>query len=108
MFVIGTLAMSTFHTLLLVQIEHAFGTMDSVLMQALARNQLAVFLVANLATGVINMSMQTLLAGELAGIGITLAYVGVICAGAVSLHARNITLKLSGSSKPKKEKSKEI
>jgi glucosaminylphosphatidylinositol acyltransferase len=66
----------------------------SQVMQAFNRNGLALFLLANILTGLINMSIKTLHMGDLPAMVILVGYMGVICAVALALHQKNISIKL--------------
>ena len=54
---------------------------------------LPVFLIANVATGCINMATDTLTMPDLKAQGIVLAYVTCVAAAAVSLDLANLTLR---------------
>ena len=66
----------------------------SRVMQAFNRNGLALFLLANLLTGAINMSMKTLYMGEIQAMVVLVAYIGIICAVALTLDRYGISIKL--------------
>lgn len=84
---------------------------QSLILSAINRNQLAVFLVvrhrpfvtaapgdltpkqANLATGAVNMCTNTLAASDMAALAILTAYTAAVTGIAVVLHKRDITLK---------------
>jgi len=66
----------------------------STILTAINRNQLAFFLLGNLFTGLINLSMKTLYATGTVAVGIMLSYLSVLCTIAVVLDSCNITLKL--------------
>ncbi|KAK9819674.1 hypothetical protein WJX72_000961 [[Myrmecia] bisecta] len=66
---------------------------DSSLLQALNSHMLPVFLLANVLTGAINMSIDTLAVGDWAARGIVALYMLVLCGGAVAADARGIRLK---------------
>ncbi|KZZ99117.1 GPI-anchored wall transfer protein [Moelleriella libera RCEF 2490] len=66
----------------------------SRVLRAFNRNGLAVFLVANLLTGLVNMTVKTLDASPLVTMAILLAYMGVTTAVAVVLDVFNISVKL--------------
>lgn len=74
--------------------KEAHDTATSRLMRALNRNGLAVFLVANLLTGLVNMTVPTLDVGPLVTLGILIAYAFAWAGVAVALDMYNITLKL--------------
>lgn len=63
------------------------------LMQAINRNQLFIFLVANLLVGLVNFSIQTIYASNWAAIGVVTSYMMVLCGFAATLHAFNINIK---------------
>ena len=60
---------------------------------AVSRNMLPVFLIANVATGCINMATDTLTMPDLKAQGIVLAYVTCVAAAAVGLDLANLTLR---------------
>ncbi|KAI3396730.1 hypothetical protein diail_11757 [Diaporthe ilicicola] len=63
-------------------------------LRAYNRNGLAVFLIANLLTGLVNMTVPTLDVGPVASVGILVAYSAVLTGVAVALDAYNISIKL--------------
>lgn len=74
--------------------KEACETATSRVLKAYNRNGLAVFLLANLLTGLVNMTVPTLNAGPVASMGILVAYSTVLTAVAVALDAYNISIKL--------------
>lgn len=64
------------------------------LVLAINRNQLAFFLAANLLTGLINMSIDTLQVSDTLALGILLVYILALCGLAQYLHLNRIYLKL--------------
>lgn len=66
----------------------------SRVMQAFNRNGLALFLIANLLTGAINMTMKTLYMDEVQAMAVLVAYIAVICGVALALDHYNISIKL--------------
>lgn len=66
----------------------------SRVMQAFNRNGLALFLLANLLTGAINMSMKTLYMDEVSSMMVLVGYIGVICGVALALDHYDISIKL--------------
>ena len=64
------------------------------LFSAVNRNQLLVFLVANVVTGLINMSIDTLAYPDDLALRVILVYAFVVGAIAVLLHSINLTIKL--------------
>jgi phosphatidylinositol glycan class W len=61
---------------------------------AFNRNGLAVFLVANLLTGLVNMTMPTLHMGVLESMGVLVAYTVAVAGVAVGLDLWNVSIKL--------------
>ncbi|KAK4180134.1 GWT1-domain-containing protein [Triangularia setosa] len=74
--------------------KEAYETATSRVLKAYNRNGLAVFLLANLLTGLVNMTVPTLHVGGLATMGILVAYMGAVTGVAVGLDAWNVTIKL--------------
>lgn len=74
--------------------KEAYETATSKVLKSFNKNGLAVFLVANLLTGVVNMTVPTLHVGPIPAVGILLAYSAVLTGIAVALNAWNITIKL--------------
>jgi phosphatidylinositol glycan class W len=70
----------------------AFAT--SRLMTAFNKNGLGIFLVANLLTGVVNMSVNTLDANTWQAMAILIAYSAVVSGIALAMDAFNFKLKL--------------
>ncbi|KAK0747743.1 GWT1-domain-containing protein [Apiosordaria backusii] len=74
--------------------KEAYETATSRVLKAYNRNGLAVFLLANLLTGLVNMTVPTLHVGGLATMGILVAYMGAVTGVAVGLDVWNVTIKL--------------
>ncbi|KAF2100339.1 GPI-anchored wall transfer protein 1 [Rhizodiscina lignyota] len=66
----------------------------SRVLYAFNRNGLALFLLANLLTGLVNMTLPTLHMGNLQAMGVLVAYMGVMSAVALALDAWNISVKI--------------
>lgn len=66
----------------------------SRILQAFNRNGLALFLLANLMTGIINMLLPTLTMTDLQAMGVLLAYIAVISAVALLLDMKGLSIKL--------------
>ena len=66
----------------------------SRVMQAFNRNGLALFLIANLLTGAINMTMPTLHMDEIQAMVVLVVYIGLICGVALALNHYNVSIKL--------------
>jgi phosphatidylinositol glycan class W len=66
----------------------------STLLHAFNKNGLAVFLVANLLTGLVNLTLPTLDMGVLSSMAVLLSYLVVVSAVAVGLETKNLTIKL--------------
>lgn len=58
------------------------------------RNGLAVFLLANLLTGLVNLTLPTLMMSQMQSMGVLFVYIGVIAATALLLDHYNVSLKL--------------
>lgn len=69
------------------------GGKVSLLEQAINRNLLAVFIVANLLTGLVNLSMDTLFASPVTALVILIAYGFTTCAAAAFADYNGIKLK---------------
>lgn len=67
---------------------------SSTVLYAFNRNGLAVFLVANLLTGLVNMTMPTLQMGILQSMAVLLAYIAAVAGLAVALDRYGISIKL--------------
>lgn len=74
--------------------KEACETATSRVLRAYNRNGLAIFLLANLLTGLVNMTVPTLDAGPVASMGVLVVYSAVLTAVAVALDAYNISIKL--------------
>lgn len=74
--------------------REAYEVATSRVMRAYNRNGLALFLVANLLTGAVNMTVPTLDVGPVGSVGILVAYSAVLTALAVALDAYDINIKL--------------
>lgn len=66
----------------------------STVLHAFNRNGLAVFLVANLLTGLVNMTMPTLHMGVLQSMGVLVAYIATVAGLAIGLDLYDISIKL--------------
>jgi phosphatidylinositol glycan class W len=67
---------------------------SSRVLYAFNRNGLPVFLLANLLTGLVNMTVPTLDMGELESMGILIAYISTVSGVALLLDHRGISIKL--------------
>ena len=67
----------------------------SRILKAYNRNGLAIFLLANLMTGLVNLTVDTLRMNAIASVGILVAYALILTLVAVVLDSRNISIKLS-------------
>ncbi len=66
----------------------------SRVLHAYNRNGLPVFLLANLMTGLVNLTLPTLTMGTLPAMGVLVAYAAILTSVAVFLDAHNISIKL--------------
>jgi phosphatidylinositol glycan class W len=66
----------------------------SRVLHAFNRNGLAIFLLANLLTGAVNLSMPTLHMGTASSMGVLVGYMGILGAFAVGLDIWDISIKL--------------
>mgnify|MGYP003816181013 CR=1 FL=1 len=74
--------------------KEAFETATSRVLRAYNRNGLAVFLVANLLTGLVNLTVPTLDVGAVTTIAILLGYMVALTGFAVGLDMYDVTIKL--------------
>ncbi|KAI8624766.1 GPI-anchored wall transfer protein 1 [Xylariaceae sp. FL1651] len=74
--------------------QEAYKTATSTVLRAYNRNGLALFLVANLMTGLVNMTVPTLDVGPVVSMGILVGYAAVLTSFAVALDAWNLSIKL--------------
>jgi phosphatidylinositol glycan class W len=74
--------------------KEAYETATSRVLKAYNRNGLAIFLLANLLTGLVNMTVRTLDVGRIPTMGILGGYMAVLTGVAVGLDMYNITIKL--------------
>ncbi|KAG6368458.1 hypothetical protein INS49_002665 [Diaporthe citri] len=74
--------------------KEAYEIATPRVLRAYNRNGLAVFLIANLLTGLVNMTVPTLDVGPIVSVGILVAYSAVLTGVAVALDAYNISIKL--------------
>ncbi|KAL0474961.1 GWT1 domain-containing protein [Neurospora intermedia] len=74
--------------------KELYDMATSKVLRAYNRNGLAIFLLANLFTGLVNMTVPTLDVGRVATVGILVAYMGALTAVAVGLDEHNFTIKL--------------
>ncbi|KAI1077333.1 GPI-anchored wall transfer protein 1 [Whalleya microplaca] len=74
--------------------QEAYEVATSRVLRSFNRNGLAIFLVANLLTGLVNMTVPTLDIGPPVTMGILVGYAAVVTAVAVALDAWNLSIKL--------------
>ncbi|KAK3983947.1 GPI-anchored wall transfer protein 1 [Cladorrhinum sp. PSN332] len=74
--------------------KEAYDRATSKVLRAYNRNGLAVFLLANLLTGLVNMTVPTLHVGSGTTVGIMAAYMVTLTAAAVGLDIYDVTIKL--------------
>jgi phosphatidylinositol glycan class W len=74
--------------------REAYDAATSRVLRAYNRNGLGVFLLANLLTGLVNMTVRTLDVGRIATMGILAGYMAVVTGVAVGLDMYDITIKL--------------
>ncbi|KAI0007602.1 GPI-anchored wall transfer protein 1 [Xylariaceae sp. FL0662B] len=74
--------------------QEAYEIATSRVLRSFNRNGLALFLAANLLTGLVNMTVSTLDIGPPVAMGILVGYAAVLTAIAVALNAWNLSIKL--------------
>ncbi|KAI8961138.1 GPI-anchored wall transfer protein 1 [Daldinia sp. FL1419] len=74
--------------------QEAYETATSRVLRAYNRNGLAIFLVANLLTGLVNLTVPTLDVGPSVTMGILVGYAAVLTTLAVALDAWDVSIKL--------------
>jgi phosphatidylinositol glycan class W len=74
--------------------EVVYKESTSPVLEAYNRNGLFIFLVANLLTGLVNLTVPTLDITRLTAMGILLGYAGVLTGVAVGLNVYNVSIKL--------------
>ena len=62
------------------------------LLEAINTNGLAIFLVANLLTGLVNLSMRTMYMDDMKSMGVLIGYSGLVCA--IAWVGRAVRLKI--------------
>eukprot|EP01135_Chromosphaera_perkinsii_P007560 Nk52_evm16s914 gene=Nk52_evmTU16s914 len=95
-YAVWTLASNIFFICALLFVDYYTGivsTDTSVIIPAINFNQLPIFLVANLLTGAINISMYTLFISDDLALVIITAYMGLVCLVACILFHHGILLK---------------
>ncbi|KOS19141.1 GPI-anchored wall transfer protein 1 [Escovopsis weberi] len=93
--VVDSLFFPSFYNATTAQAEReAYEAATSPVLRAFNRNGLAVFLLANLLTGLVNMTLPTLDATPVATMGILLAYAATVTGVAVLLDTYDISIKL--------------
>lgn len=65
----------------------------SLILRAFNRNGLPLFLLANLLTGLVNLTLPTLDMDKFQSLAVLLAYIGILSSAAVFLETRDITIK---------------
>ncbi|KAI3324734.1 GPI-anchored wall transfer protein 1 [Xylariaceae sp. AK1471] len=74
--------------------QEAYKAATSTVLRAYNRNGLALFLLANLMTGLVNMTVPTLDVGPAVSMGILVGYATILTIIAVALDAWNLSIKL--------------
>ncbi|KAH6711860.1 GWT1-domain-containing protein [Leptodontidium sp. MPI-SDFR-AT-0119] len=74
--------------------EEVYKTSTSRVLEAFNRNGLAIFLVANLLTGLVNLTVPTLHVTDLQAMGILVAYAATLTGVAVGLDVYDISIKM--------------
>lgn len=74
--------------------KEAHDRATSRILRAYNRNGLAIFLVANLLTGLVNMTTRTLEASPMMTMGVLLAYTAMLTGTALALDAYDVSVKL--------------
>ncbi|KAK3309522.1 GWT1-domain-containing protein [Chaetomium strumarium] len=74
--------------------KEAYNTATSRVLRAYNRNGLAIFLLANLLTGLVNMTVRTLDVSSITTMVILVGYMGALTAAAVTLDMYDITIRL--------------
>lgn len=74
--------------------EETYRTSTSRVLEAFNRNGLAIFLVANLGTGLVNLTVPTLHVGRVHAMGILVAYAAALTGVAVGLDACDVSIKM--------------
>lgn len=74
--------------------DEFYKTATSRVLEAYNRNGLAIFLVANLLTGLVNLTVDTLKIGDVMAMGILVTYAAVLTGLAIGLDAYNISIKM--------------
>ncbi|KAI0435081.1 GPI-anchored wall transfer protein 1 [Xylaria sp. FL1042] len=74
--------------------QEAYNAATSTILRAYNRNGLALFLIANLMTGLVNMTVPTLDVGLAVSMGILVVYATIVTATAVALDGWDLSIKL--------------
>ena len=64
------------------------------LLEATNRNGLTYFLLANLLTGLVNISMETIFVGPIRALQVLVIYMFVLSLVFAGLHVKNVTLRI--------------
>ncbi|TAQ83661.1 hypothetical protein B7494_g8016 [Chlorociboria aeruginascens] len=74
--------------------KESYANSTSRVLEAFNRNGLAIFLVANLLTGLVNLTIPTLHVSDIQAMGILLGYAAVLTGVAIGLDAFDISIKI--------------
>ncbi|KAI9744591.1 MAG: Glucosaminyl phosphatidylinositol (GlcN-PI) nositol acylation protein [Claussenomyces sp. TS43310] len=74
--------------------KHVYDLATSRILTAFNRNGLAIFLLANVLTGLINLTIPTLHVGDIPAMGVLLGYAATITAAAILLDMYDISIKM--------------
>eukprot|EP01117_Protostelium_nocturnum_P001103 TRINITY_DN1142_c0_g1_i13.p1 TRINITY_DN1142_c0_g1~~TRINITY_DN1142_c0_g1_i13.p1 ORF type:complete len:292 (+),score=39.32 TRINITY_DN1142_c0_g1_i13:689-1564(+) len=92
-YVLTTLSMNLLLLSCLLLISICTPSTENVVLVSINHNGLAMFMLANLLTGAINLSIKTLYCGSLLSFSINLAYIFLLCGVAVVLYRKRILIK---------------
>ena len=70
-----------------------YSCKEPLLVKAISRNQLFYFLIGNILTGIVNLSINTIQLDDFASMGILVLYIFITNGIVVVLHIRNINTK---------------
>lgn len=95
-YVIWMLAYNLLLVLMCAAVQFLVGgdSEGPVLLEAVNNNMMAVFLIANVLTGAVNLLVDTLQVGAWASRGVVLVYMAVVCGAAVGLERTGVKLKI--------------
>lgn len=94
-YILWILAMNVFELTVALGCQLAFSNpQPTILVASIGRNSLAFFLLCNLFTGLVNLSMETIFASDFTAFVVLILYISIALSISLVLHLRDINVKI--------------